>query len=360
VTRGVVYAEPDATPAVEELTVDPPGPREVLVRVLACGLCHSDLHVVETKGWGTRFPILLGHEGAGVVEEVGSEVRSVAPGDRVVVAWRAPCGECPQCRRGDPRRCSSQLRAKRRLHRAADGALLTPVLRCGTLADQAIVHEACAVKVPDELPVEQASLLACGFSTGAGAALWTTPVREGSAVAVIGCGGVGLAVVQGAKLAGAERIVAVDVAPDKLEHARALGATDVVDASAAEPVEAVRELTGGGVEFAFSAIGAPIGLAQAIRMCAYAGTATLVGMPKPGTKLDVDLDADIFGPRPTIAVTHGGDTIPQEDFPFLAEAALDGRLDLARFVTSTISLDEVPERLPRIGEGGEIRTVALL
>jgi S-(hydroxymethyl)mycothiol dehydrogenase len=361
VTRGVVYAEPDAAPAVEELTVDPPGPREVLVRILACGLCHSDLHIVETKGWHMRFPILLGHEGAGVVEEVGSEVDSVAPGDRVVVAWRAPCGECPQCRRGDPRRCSSQLRAKRRLHRAADGALLTPVLRCGTFADQAIVHEACAVKVPEELPVEQAALLACGFSTGAGAALWATPVQEGSSVAVIGCGGVGLAVVQGARLRGAARIVAVDVAPKKLAHARALGATDVVDASATDPVEAVRDLTGGrGVEFAFSAIAAPSGLAQAMRMCAYAGTATLVGMPVPGAKLEADLEADFFGPRITLAVTHGGDTIPQEDFPFLAQAALDGRIDLARFVTSTISLDEVPDRLSHIGEGGGIRTVALL
>jgi S-(hydroxymethyl)mycothiol dehydrogenase len=361
VTRGVVYAEPDAAPAVEELTVEPPGPREVRVRVLACGLCHSDLHIVETRGWGMRFPILLGHEGAGVVEEVGSAVTSVASGDRVVIAWRAPCGECPQCRRGDPRRCSSQLRAKRRLHRAADGALLTPVLRCGTYADHAVVHEACAVKMPDELPLEQATLLACGFSTGAGAALWTTPVQEGSSVAVIGCGGVGLAVVQGALLRGADRIVAVDVAPEKLEHARALGATDVVDASAVDPVEAVRELTGGrGVEFAFTAIGAASGLAQAIRMCAYAGTATLVGIPMPGAKLDVDLDADVFWPHITLAVTHGGDTIPQEDFPYLAQAALDGRLDLARFVTSTISLDEVPERLPRIGERGEIRTVALL
>jgi S-(hydroxymethyl)mycothiol dehydrogenase len=360
VTRGVVYAEPDAVPAVEELTVEPPGPREVLVRVLACGLCHSDLHVIETKGWGTRFPILLGHEGAGVVEEVGSDVTLVAPGDRVVIAWRAPCGECPQCRRGDPRRCSSQLRAKRRMHRAVDGALLTPVLRCGTYADQAIVHEACAVKVPEELPVEQAALLACGFSTGAGAALWATPVREGSDVAVIGCGGVGLAVVQGALLRGAARIFAVDVAPDKLEHARNLGATDAVDASSVNPVEAVRELTGGrGVEFAFSAIGAAKGLAQAIRMCAYAGTATLVGMPKPDKKLHADLFTDVFTPKVTVAVTHGGDTIPREDFPFLAQAALDERIDLARFVTSTISLDEVPERLERIGRDGEIRTVAL-
>jgi S-(hydroxymethyl)mycothiol dehydrogenase len=360
VTRGVVYAAPDAAPAVEELTVDPPGPREVRVRVLACGLCHSDLHIVETKGWHMRFPILLGHEGAGVVEDVGDGVTSVAPGDRVVIAWRAPCGECPHCRRGDPRRCSSSLRAKRRLHRATDGALLTPVLRCGTFADQAVVHEACAVRVPEELPVEQASLLACGFSTGAGAALWATPVQEGSAVAVIGCGGVGLAAVQGAMLRGAEQIVAVDVAPEKLEHASVLGATDVVDASAVDPVEAVRELTGGrGVEFAFSAVSAPAALRQAMQMCAYAGTATLVGIPAPGAKLDADLEADFFGPRITLAVTHGGDTVPQEDFPFLAQAALDGRIDLARFVTSTISLDEVPERLPRIGEGG-IRTVALL
>ncbi|HEU5215806.1 MAG TPA: alcohol dehydrogenase catalytic domain-containing protein [Gaiellaceae bacterium] len=359
-TRGVVYAEPDTAPAVEELTVDQPGPREVLVRIHACGLCHSDLHVVETKGRGDRFPILLGHEGAGVVEEVGADVTSVAPGDRVVVAWRAPCGECPHCRRDDPRRCSRQLRAKRRLHRA-DGALLTPVLRCGTFADQAVVHEACAVKMPEELPLEQAALLACGFSTGAGAALWATPVREGSSVAVIGCGGVGLAVVQGALLAGAERILAIDVAPDKLEHARVLGATEVVDASGGDPVEVVRGLTDGrGVEYAFSAIGAATGLAQAVRMCAYAGTATLVGLPFPGATLDVDLVEDIFDPKVAIAVTHGGDTIPQQDFPFLAQAALDGRVDLARFVTSTISLDEVPEHLPRIGEGGGIRTVALL
>jgi Zn-dependent alcohol dehydrogenase len=215
--------------------------------------------------------------------------------------------------------------------------------------------------MPEELPVEQTALLACGFSTGAGAALWATPVREGSSVAVIGCGGVGLAVVQGAILRGAEQIVAVDLAAEKLAHARAFGATDVVDASAVDPVEAVRELTGGrGVEFAFSAIGQKSGLTQAIRMCAYAGTATLVGMPKPGKKLDADLAADIFWPKVAIAVTHGGDTIPQEDFPFLAQAALDGRIDLAGFVTSTISLDEVPERLPRIGERGEIRTVAMM
>jgi len=303
------------------------------------------------------FPILLGHEGAGVVEEVGAEVRSVAPGDRVVIAWRAPCGNaCPACRRGDPRRCSNNLRGRRRAHRA-DGDLLTPVLLCGTFADRAIVHEACAVKVPEELPVEQACLLACGFSTGAGAALWATPVRAGSSVAVIGCGGVGLAVVQGARLAGAERIVAVDVSPEKLKLASELGATDVV--AAEESVAKVRELTG-GVDYSFSAIGAPSGLVDAVRMCAYGGTATLVGVPPPGRTLDVDLELDLFQPKVAIAVTHGGDTIPQEDFPFLARAALEGKLDLDRFVTNVVSLDEAAAALDELHAPTGVRTVVRL
>ncbi|MDX6481500.1 MAG: S-(hydroxymethyl)mycothiol dehydrogenase [Gaiellaceae bacterium] len=356
--RGVVLS--DEGVAIEEITLDPPGENEVRVRVVANGLCHTDLHVIETGGWGMRLPVLLGHEGAGVVEELGPGVTTVAEGDRVVIAWRAPCGDsCPACRRGDPRRCSNNLRARRRSHRAADGALLTPVLRCGTLSDAVVIHEACAVKVPDELPFEQASLLACGFSTGAGAALWTSPVHAGASVAVIGCGGVGLAVVQGAKLAGAARIVAIDVAREKLATARVLGATEVVDASVLDAVDTVRELTG-GVDFAFSAVGTASALEQAVRMCGYAGTATLVGLPLPDAKLELDLEKDVFDPKITLAVTHGGDTIPQEDFPFLAQAALDGKLDLARFVTSTVTLEEVPDRLGRIGQDGEIRTVALL
>jgi len=358
VTRGLVYAEPGADLVVQEIVLDPPGPNEVQVRIEACGLCHTDVHVVATNGWGMEFPILLGHEGAGTVEEVGSGVTAVAPGDRVVVAWRAPCGKCRSCTRGDPRRCSSALRAKPRARRASDGAVLSAVLRCGTLADRAIVHEACAVKVPEELPVEQAALLACGFSTGAGAALWATPVHEGASVAVIGCGGVGLAVVQGAKLAGAGRIVAVDVAAEKLAAARTLGATDVVDASTVDPIAQVKELTR-GVDFAFSAIGASSGLDQAVRMCGYGGVATLVGVPSEGATLGVDLYRNVFGPRVGIAVTHGGDTIPQEDFPFLARAALDGRLDLARFVTATIPLEEAPAALERLGRDG-IRTVVRL
>jgi S-(hydroxymethyl)mycothiol dehydrogenase len=358
-TRGLVYAEAGRPPAVEEITLDDPGPREVVVRIQACGVCHSDLHVVETDGWGMPFPILLGHEGAGVVEAVGDDVSQVAVGDYVVVAWRAPCGDaCRACRRGDLRRCSNNLRPRRRMHRAADGALLSAVLRSGAYADRIVVHEAQAVRVPEALPPEQACLLACGFSTGAGAALWATPVQPGSSVAVIGCGGVGLAVVQGARLAGAAQIVAVDVVPEKLELARELGATDAVEASGS--VEAVRALSDGGVDHAFSAIGSPAGLDDAVRMLAYGGTATLVGIPPPSRTLGIDLERDLFGPNVRIAVTHGGDSIPQQDFPVLAQAALDGRLDLQRFVTSTCTLEEVPAALEALHAPTGVRTVALL
>jgi S-(hydroxymethyl)mycothiol dehydrogenase len=360
VTRGLVFAEAGVRPAVEEITLEPVGPGEVQVRVEACGVCHTDLHVVETGGWGMRFPILLGHEGAGIVEEVGEGVTGVAPGDRVVIAWRAPCGDaCRACRRGDQRRCSNNLRVRSRMHRAGDGARLSPVLRCGAFADRVIVHEACAVKMPDALPLEQACLLACGFSTGAGAALWATPVQPGTSVAVIGCGGVGLAVVQGARLAGAAAIVAVDILPAKLDLALELGATHAVDASSGDGVAQVRALTD-GVDYAFSAITAPAGLVDAIRMCGYAGVATLVGVPPSGRTLDVDVEADLFGPKVSIAVTHGGDTIPQLDFPVLAQAALDGRLDLDRFVTGTIGLEEVPDALDDLHTQTGVRTVVRL
>jgi Zn-dependent alcohol dehydrogenase len=182
-------------------------------------------------------------------------------------------------------------------------------------------------------------------------------VQPGTSVAVIGCGGVGLAVIQGARLAGAERIVAVDVLPEKLELALELGATDAVEAR--DAVAEVRELTG-GVDFAFSAVTSPSGLADAVRMCAYAGTATLVGVPPPGRTLDIDLDRDLFQPKVSVAVTHGGDTIPQQDFPFLAQAALDGRLDLARFVTRTIGLEDVPDALDELHASTGVRTVVRL
>jgi S-(hydroxymethyl)mycothiol dehydrogenase len=347
--RGLVYAEPGAAPALEEIVLDEPGESEVRVRVSACGVCHTDLHVVESRGWHMRFPILLGHEAAGVVEAVGGGVSHVAPGDPVVVAWHVPCGECRNCARGNERRCSNYLRGARKMRRAADGAHLTPVLRTGGFADALVVHAACVVKMPAELPLEQACLLACGFSTGAGAALWSTPVQPGSSVAVIGCGGVGLAVIQGARLARAERIVAIDTVPEKLELALQLGATEAVEAG-----DDVAD-----IDFAYSAIGAPAGLVAAVRMLAYGGTACLVGVPPSGRTLDLDIELDLFAKHATIAVTHGGDIVPQQDLPFLANAALEGKLDLQRFVTSTVSLEDVPDALEALHTPSGVRTVAV-
>jgi S-(hydroxymethyl)mycothiol dehydrogenase len=349
-TRGLVFAEPGGAPAVEEIVLDPPGADEVVVRVEACGVCHTDLHVVESGGWHMRFPILLGHEAAGTVEEVGEGVTHVAAGDRVVVAWHVPCGECRNCARGDARRCARYLRGAKKMRRAADGAVLTGVLRTGGFADALVVHADCAVRVPRELPVEQACLLACGVSTGAGAALWTAPVQPGSSVAVIGCGGVGLAVVQAARLAGAERIVAIDPVPEKRDLALTLGATET-----AEPGAEVAE-----IDFAYSAIGAPAGLAAAVRMLAYGGTACLVGVPPSGRTLDLDVEMDLFARHATIAVTHGGDIVPQEDIPFLARAALEGKLSLQQFVTNTVSLEDVPHALEALHTPTGVRTVALL
>jgi Zn-dependent alcohol dehydrogenase len=243
------------------------------------------------------------------------------------------------------------------MRRARDNSLLAPVLRTGGYADAIVVHASCVVAVPAALPAEQACLLACGFSTGAGAALWATPVQPGSSVAVIGCGGVGLAVVQGARLAGAERIVAIDTVADKLTLALELGATDAVEAAGS--VDAVKELTG-GVDYAFSAISAPAGLVDAMRMCAYGGTATLVGVPPSNRGLDLDVEMDLFASKVTIAVTHGGDIVPAHDIPFLAQAALDGKLDMQRFVTSTVSLEDVPAALEALHAPSGVRTVAVL
>jgi S-(hydroxymethyl)mycothiol dehydrogenase len=359
--RGVILAAPGEPAVVEPITLDPPGPDEVLVRIEASGVCHTDLHVKRSGGWGLPFPILLGHEGAGHVEEIGSNVTDVAPGDAVVIAWRAPCGRCGACRRGDPRRCSAHLRAGWRAHRASDDATLAPTLRTGTFTDRTIVHAAQAVKMPPEIPLDRACLLACGVSTGFGAATITTPVWPGSTVALVGCGGVGLSVVAGAKVAGAERIIAVDIAPQKLEWARHFGATEVVDASATDAVEAVRDLSGGeGVHFAFEATGRPEPVEQIVRMLHHAGTATMVGVQGTGAKATIDLGdpgTGAFENKITLTVSHGGDSLPQHDFPLLARHYLEGRLDLDFMVTKTIGLEDVEPAFDDMQAGRVIRSV---
>jgi len=361
--RAALLNAPGEDVSVEEITLDDPGPDEVVVRIAASGVCHTDLHVKRSGGWGLPFPILLGHEGAGVIEEVGANVADVAVGDCVVIAWRAPCGSCPHCLRGDARRCERHRRAKWRMHRASDGATLAPTLRTGTFTERTIVHGAQVVTLPDGIPMEAACLLACGVSTGAGAPLYTTPVWPGATVAVIGCGGVGLSVVAGARIAGAQRIIAVDIAPSKLEWAKQFGATDVVDASAGDAVAAVRELTGGrGVDFAFEATGRPEPVEQMVLMLGFGSIATMVGVQGEGATAHLDLgdpSLGLFENKVTIRVSHGGDTIPRWDFPQLARYYLDGRLDLDAMVTKRIGIQDVEAAFEDMRAGTVIRSVVV-
>jgi S-(hydroxymethyl)mycothiol dehydrogenase len=342
VDRGVVLSAP-ATVALEEIEVDPPGPGEVLVRIEATGVCHTDLHVIEQDGWGHPLPVLLGHEGAGTVEAVGEGVDTVAPGDRVVIGWKTACGGCVYCKRGEPRQCKRPPAAGPRLHRA-DGTVLTPVLRSGTFVTRTVVPAVATVRVPRELPVEQACLIGCAVATGVMSVLETARVWEGARVAVIGCGAVGLSVVQGARIAGASEIRAIDLDERKLEQARRFGATHTGE---------------GPVDFAFDVVGRGSTFELALKLLGGGGTAVLIGISPAGERATVDLP-DFFARRSRVLVSHGGDHLPQEDFPRLARYALDGELDLASMVSKVISLEEVPSAFDDMRSGEVIRSVAAL
>jgi S-(hydroxymethyl)mycothiol dehydrogenase len=342
VDRGVVLSAP-ATVALEEIELDPPGPGEVLVRIEATGVCHTDLHVIEEDGWGHPLPVLLGHEGAGTVEAVGEGVDTVAPGDRVVIGWKTACGECAYCARSEPRQCKRPPAAGPRLHRA-DGTVLTPVLRSGTFTTRTVVPAVAAVQVPRELPVEQACLIGCAVATGVMSVLETARVWEGARVAVIGCGAVGLSVVQGARIAGASEIRAIDLDERKLEQALRFGATHTGE---------------GPVDFAFDVVGRSSTFELALSLLGGGGTAVLIGISPAGERATVDLP-DFFARRTRVLVSHGGDHLPQEDFPRLARYALDGELDLAAMVSKVIALEGVPAAFDDMRKGEVIRSVAAL
>jgi S-(hydroxymethyl)mycothiol dehydrogenase len=346
---------------VETIDVDPPGPGEVLVRIAASGVCHSDLWAREHGNWGAPFPMLLGHEGAGVVEDVGDGVASPALGDHVVLSWAVPCGWCGPCRRGAPRRCMHAWTQPPRLRRARDGAGLAGTLSLGTLATHTVVHAAQAIPMPQELPLRSACLLGCGVSTGVGAATHTAKVWPGARVAVIGLGGIGLAALQGARIAGAEQLIAVDLVPTKLGWARRFGATDTVDASTVDPVAAVRECAGGdGVDIAFEATGVPAVVSQAVAMLGYAGTAVAIGVPPIPSEVTLEWngsDGAAYPKKTSLLITDGGDPIPAEDFPEMARWALDGRLDLDGMVSREVGLDDLDEAFRAMLAGEVIRSV---
>jgi S-(hydroxymethyl)mycothiol dehydrogenase len=356
--RGVVSLAKGAPVTLEEIMVPDPGPGEAVVAVKACGVCHTDLHYRE-GGINDDFPFLLGHEAAGVVEAVGPGVTAVAPGDFVVLNWRAVCGECRACRRGRPWYCFATHNAAQKMT-LADGTPLSPALGIGAFADKTLVAAGQCTKVDPSARPEAVGLLGCGVMAGLGAAMFTGEVGLGDSVAVFGCGGVGCAAIAGARLAGATTIIAIDLDAGKLEAAKAFGATHTVDASATDPVEAVRGLTGGnGADVCIEAVGHPKVMEQAFYARDLAGTLVQVGVPTPDMKIELPM-IEFFGRGGALKPSWYGDCLPDRDFPKLVDLYLAGRLDLDLFVTETIALDGVEEAFARMQRGEVLRSVVVL
>ncbi len=353
--HGVIARSKGAPVELVTVHVPDPGAGEALVQVQACGVCHTDLHYRE-GGINDEFPFLLGHEAAGVVEAVGADVTDIAPGDFVILNWRAVCGQCRACRRGEPWYCFSTHNAAQRMT-LSDGTALSPALGIGAFADKTLVAAGQCTKVDPSVRPEVAGLLGCGVMAGLGAALNTAGVRRGESVAVIGCGGVGDAAILGASVAGAATVIAVDVDPRKLEWAKQFGATHTIDAGGTDVIEAVRELTG-GADVVIDAVGRPETFTQAFYARDLAGRAVLVGVPTPDMRLELPL-LDVFGRGGSVKSSWYGDCLPSRDFPTLVALHLEGRLPLDRFVTETIPLTDVEAAFAKMHSGDVLRSVVV-
>jgi S-(hydroxymethyl)glutathione dehydrogenase/alcohol dehydrogenase len=353
--RGAVLNTSPGELEITELAVDKPGPREVLVRTAAAGLCHSDLHMIDGSLPGRGLPACMGHESAGIVEEVGDQVSYLKPGDHVISCLSVFCGHCEHCLGGYPNRCQSteMRRSAGQPSRLSlkDGTAVSQAFQLSSFAEQMLVHENALVKVTDEIPLDRAALIGCGVMTGVGAVTNTAQVRPGQSVAVIGCGGIGLNVIQGARLAGAGRIIAVDRVPVKFDLARQFGATDTVDASGGDAVRAVMEMTGGGVDHAFEAIGLKATAEAAYGMLKSGGTATIVGLLPFGATIEIP-GLSLLGERKLQGSLMGSNRF-RVDMPRIVEHYLGGRLDLDNLISARISLDEVNEGFKAM-QGGEV------
>ncbi|MFE1173521.1 S-(hydroxymethyl)mycothiol dehydrogenase [Streptomyces sp. NPDC058773] len=356
--RGVIAPGKNEPVRLETILVPDPGPGEAVVKIQACGVCHTDLHYKQ-GGINDDFPFLLGHEAAGVVESAGSGVTDVAPGDFVILNWRAVCGQCRACLRGRPQYCFDTHNARQKMT-LKDGTELSPALGIGAFADKTLVAAGQCTKVNPEIAPTAAGLLGCGVMAGIGAALNTGNVARGDAVAVIGCGGVGDAAVMGSRLAGASKIIAVDIDDRKLDTARSMGATHTVNSRSTDPVEAVRELTGGfGADVVIDAVGRPETYRQAFHARDLAGTVVLVGVPTPDMTLELPL-LDVFGRGGALKSSWYGDCLPSRDFPMLVDLHLQGRIDLGAFVTETIGIEDVEQAFARMHAGDVLRSVVTL
>jgi S-(hydroxymethyl)mycothiol dehydrogenase len=356
--RGVVARAKGAPVEVVPIVIPDPGPGEVVVAIAACGVCHTDLHYRE-GGINDEFPFLLGHEAAGVVESVGAGVDSVNVGDFVVLNWRAVCGQCRACKRGQPQYCFSTFNATQKMT-LEDGTELSPALGIGAFADKTLVHAGQCTKVDPTADPAVVGLLGCGVMAGLGAAVNTGGITRGQSVAVIGCGGVGDAAIMGARLAGAGTIIAVDRDDKKLAWATDLGATHVINSTSVDPVERIQEITGGfGADVVIDAVGRPETYKQAFYARDLAGTVVLVGVPTPDMTLELPL-IDFFSHGGSLKSSWYGDCLPERDFPTYVDLYQQGRLPLEKFVTERIGIDDVEKAFDTMHRGEVLRSVVVL
>ncbi len=356
--RGVIAKAKGEPVSVETIVIPDPGPGEAVVEIKACGVCHTDLHYRE-GGINDEFPFLLGHEAAGIVESVGPDVTDVSPGDYVILNWRAVCGSCRSCLKGKPQICFNTHNATQKMT-LTDGTELSPALGIGAFCEKTLVAAGQCTKVDPQAPATAAGLLGCGVMAGIGAAINTGAVRRGQTVAVFGCGGVGDAAIAGARLAGASTIVGIDVDDRKLEWAKGFGATHVCNSSEQDPVQFVKDATGGfGADVCIEAIGKPEVYRQAFEARDLAGTVVLVGVPTPEMTIELPFQ-EVFGRGGALKSSWYGDCLPSRDFPMLIDLYLQGRLDLDGFVSEEIGLGDVEEAFHKMERGEVLRSVVVL
>ncbi|MCE1177769.1 MAG: S-(hydroxymethyl)mycothiol dehydrogenase [Micrococcales bacterium] len=356
--KGVIARSKGADVELVDIVIPDPGPGEAVVKIEACGVCHTDLHYRE-GGINDEFPFLLGHEAAGVVESVGEGVTDVAPGNFVILNWRAVCGQCRACAKGKPWYCFATHNASQKMT-LEDGTELTPALGIGAFAEKTLVAAGQCTKVDADAEAAAVGLLGCGVMAGFGAAVNTGNVGRGDSIAVIGCGGVGNAAIAGAKVAGATTIIAVDVDDRKLEQAKAFGATHTVNSKSEDAVERIRELTGGnGADVVVEAVGRPETYEQAFYARDLAGTVVLVGVPTPDMEITLPL-LEVFGRGGALKSSWYGDCLPSRDFPMLVDLYRQGRFDLDAFVTERIGLGDVEAAFDKMHGGDVLRSVVVL
>ena len=353
--KAVIAKSKGAPVTIETIIIPDPGPGEVVVAIQACGVCHTDLHYRE-GGINDDFPFLLGHEAAGIVESIGDNVTNVVVGDYVVLNWRAVCGNCRSCLKGKPWICFNTHNAKQKMT-LLDGTVLSPALGIGAFAEKTLVAAGQATKVNPEARPAAAGLLGCGVMAGLGAAMYTGNVQRGDSVAVFGCGGVGNAAIAGSRLAGAAKIIAVDIDDRKLAWAKDFGATHTVNSKNTDAVEAIKARTdGNGAAVCIEAGGNPAVYKQAFEARDLAGTVVLVGVPRPDMVLELPF-IEVFGRGGALKSSWYGDCLPSRDFPMLVELYLQGRLPLDGFVSEIIGLGDVEEAFHKMERGEVLRSV---